>query len=77
MVFRCGSAWCIGCAGHCCWRQLKTERVLWASLRSSLDLPVELVQLDAAVVFAPAQPTYDIDMREWVTFARTAEVGSR
>jgi len=28
---------------------------------------------DAAVVFAPAQPNYDIDMREWVTFARAAE----
>ena len=25
------------------------------------------------MVFAPAQPNYDIDMREWVTFARAAE----
>jgi len=39
----------------------------------SLELPMELVKLDGAVVFAPAQPTYDIDMREWVTFARAAE----
>ena len=39
----------------------------------SLELPVELVELDAAGVFAPAQPNYDIDMREWVTFARAAE----
>jgi hypothetical protein len=39
----------------------------------SLELPVELVKLEAAVVFAPAQPNYDIDMREWVTFARAAE----
>ncbi|MBK8138282.1 MAG: hypothetical protein IPK52_21125 [Chloroflexi bacterium] len=38
-----------------------------------LDLPVELVRLDAATVFAPAQPDYDVDMREWVTFARADE----
>jgi hypothetical protein len=46
---------------------------LFGSLAKSLELPVELVKLDAAVVFAPAQPNYDIDMREWVTFARAAE----
>lgn len=46
---------------------------LWGSLAKTLDLPTDLVQLDAAVVFAPAQPNYDIDMREWVTFARAAE----
>ncbi len=46
---------------------------LFGSLAQALELPVELVQLDAAVVFAPAQPTYDVDMREWVTFARAAE----
>ncbi len=46
---------------------------LFAGLAKSLELPVELVRLDAAVVFAPAQPSYDIDMREWVTFARAAE----
>lgn len=46
---------------------------LFAQLGRSLELPVELVKLDAAVVFAPAHPNYDIDMREWVTFARAAE----
>ena len=46
---------------------------LFGSLAQALELPVELVQLDAALVFAPAQPTYDVDMREWVTFARAAE----
>lgn len=46
---------------------------LFGSLAKSLELPIELVKLDAAVVFAPAQPNYDIDMREWVTFARAAE----
>ena len=46
---------------------------LLGSLAKSLELPIELVKLDAAVVFAPAQPNYDIDMREWVTFARAAE----
>lgn len=46
---------------------------LWGSLAKVLDLPTDLVKLDAAVVFAPAQPHYDIDMREWVTFARAAE----
>jgi len=46
---------------------------LFGSLAKSLELPIELVKLDAAVVFAPAQPNYDIDMREWVTFIRAAE----
>jgi len=46
---------------------------LFGSLAQSLELPIDLVKLDAAVVFAPAQPNYDIDMREWVTFARAAE----
>lgn len=42
-------------------------------LAQMLDLPLDLVRLDGAVVFAPAQPTYDLDMCEWVTFARTVE----
>jgi hypothetical protein len=46
---------------------------LFSQLGRSLELPVELVKLDAAVVFAPAHPNYDIDMREWVTFARASE----
>jgi hypothetical protein len=40
----------------------------------SLELPVELVRLDAAVIFAPPQANYDVDMREWITFARASEV---
>lgn len=51
----------------------RDTRGLFGSLAKSLELPLELVKLDAAVVFAPAQPNYDIDMREWVTFARAAE----
>ncbi|MBL8165077.1 MAG: hypothetical protein JNJ61_24050 [Anaerolineae bacterium] len=46
---------------------------LFGSLAQLLELPIQLVRLDAALVFAPAQPDYDIDMREWVTFARAAE----
>lgn len=46
---------------------------VFGQIGRSLELPVELVKLDAAVMFAPAQPNYDIDMREWVTFARAAE----
>lgn len=45
----------------------------FGSMANMLELPVELVKLDAAVVFAPVQPNYDIDMREWITFARTKE----
>jgi hypothetical protein len=51
----------------------RDTRGLFGSLAKSLELPIELVKLDAVVVFAPAQPNYDIDMREWVTFARAAE----
>ena len=40
---------------------------VFGSLAKSLELPLELVKLDAAVVFAPAQPNTNIDMREWVT----------
>jgi hypothetical protein len=46
---------------------------LFGSLAQALELPVELVKLDASVIFTPAQPDYDVDMREWVTFARAAE----
>src|SRR5690606_38490804 len=48
----------------------------FGSLAQALELPVDLVRLDAAVIFAPAQPDYDVDMREWVTFARAAEADS-
>ena len=47
---------------------------LFGRLGKALDLPVELVKLDAAVVFASAHLTDDIDMREWVTFTRAVEV---
>ncbi|MBK8139272.1 MAG: hypothetical protein IPK52_26215 [Chloroflexi bacterium] len=46
---------------------------VFGSLAQALELPVELVRLDAAAIFAPAQVDYDVDMREWVTFARAAE----
>jgi len=46
---------------------------VFGQLGKSLELPVELVRLDGAVVFAPAQPNYDVDMREWITFARASE----
>lgn len=42
----------------------------------ALELPVDLVRLDAAKIFVPAQTARDIDMREWVTFARAAEIDS-
>jgi hypothetical protein len=45
-------------------------------LARSAELPVELVALDGAVVFAPPQAHYEIDMREWVTFARASEADS-
>ncbi|OQY87010.1 MAG: hypothetical protein B6D42_00105 [Anaerolineae bacterium UTCFX5] len=46
---------------------------VFGRLALALDLPLDLVQLDAAVIFAPARPDTEIDMREWVTFARAAE----
>lgn len=46
---------------------------VFGSIAQALELPVDLVRLDAAVIFAPAQSDYEIDMREWVTFARAAE----
>jgi len=51
----------------------RDSKSVFGSMAKALELPVELVKLDAAVVFAPAQSNYDIDMREWVTFARTSE----
>ena len=46
---------------------------VFGSIAKALELPVELVRLDAALIFAPAQPDYEVDMREWVTFARATE----
>ena len=39
----------------------------------ALNLPLDLARLDGARVFAPPQVTHEIDMREWVTFARADE----
>jgi hypothetical protein len=52
---------------------VRDSQSVFGSLALALELPVELVRLDAAVIFAPAQPDYEIDMREWVSFARAAE----
>jgi len=45
-----------------------------AQVAGALELPVELMRLDGTVVFAPPQSQVEVDMREWVTFARVSEV---
>jgi len=52
----------------------RDSKGFFGQIGRSLELPVELVRLDAAVVFAPAQANYDVDMRECITFARASEV---
>ena len=52
---------------------VRNSQSIFGGLALALELPVELIRLDAAVIFAPAQLDYEIDMREWVTFARAAE----
>ena len=42
-------------------------------LAEALELPVELVRLDGAQVFAPPATRVDIDLREWITFAHARE----
>ena len=42
-------------------------------LAEMLDMPVELVRLDGARVFAPPTPNMDVDLREWITFAYANE----
>ena len=42
-------------------------------LTEALELPIELVQLDGARVFAPPAGNMDIDLREWITFAHARE----
>ena len=44
-----------------------------AQITEALDLPVELVQLDGARVFAPPSGAVKIDLREWITFAHANE----
>ncbi|MBZ0277439.1 MAG: hypothetical protein K8I60_14935, partial [Anaerolineae bacterium] len=46
---------------------------VFGKLTAALELPLDVVKLDAAVIFVPAQPANTVDMREWVTFARAAE----
>jgi hypothetical protein len=38
-----------------------------------LDMPVALMRLDGARVFAPPTPNMDVDLREWITFAHAQE----
>ena len=38
-----------------------------------LEMPVELVRLDGARVFAPPTLNMDVDLREWITFAHASE----
>ncbi|MCA0453845.1 MAG: hypothetical protein LCI00_07725 [Chloroflexi bacterium] len=47
---------------------------LFGQIARVLDLPVDLVKLDATTIFASAHSHHTIDMREWVTFARASEV---
>jgi hypothetical protein len=37
------------------------------------EMPLELVRLDGARVFAPPTPNMDVDLREWITFAHAQE----
>ncbi|MCB9451441.1 MAG: hypothetical protein H6672_08375 [Anaerolineaceae bacterium] len=46
---------------------------VFGQIATLLELPLDVVRLDAAAIFAPAQPANTVDMREWVTFARAAE----
>ena len=42
-------------------------------LTQTLELPIELVRLDGARVFAPPSQRVDVDLREWITFAHAQE----
>ena len=42
-------------------------------LGALLDMPTDLVTLDAATLFAPPETPAEADMTEWVTFARADE----
>lgn len=44
-----------------------------AQLTEMLELPVELMRLDGARVFAPPTPNMNVDLREWITFAHAQE----
>jgi hypothetical protein len=47
----------------------RQPRSLIAQLTHTLDLPLDLVRLDGAQVFAPPTPNVEVDLREWITFA--------
>jgi len=51
----------------------RSPQGLIAQLTGMLELPVDLVRLDGARVFAPPSGEVEIDLREWVTFAHAAE----
>ena len=42
-------------------------------LTEMLDMPVALMRLDGARVFALPIPNMDVDLREWITFAHAQE----
>lgn len=44
-----------------------------ARLADALNLPVNLVRLDGAQVFAPPDGEIEIDLREWITFATATD----
>lgn len=44
-------------------------RGLAGQLAQALDLPLDLVRLDGAQVFAPPARHVEMDLREWITFA--------
>lgn len=52
---------------------VRYPRSLIGQLTQTLELPVELVWLDGARVFAPPSPNLDVDLREWITFAHAQE----
>ncbi|MDX1993923.1 MAG: hypothetical protein SF029_16165 [bacterium] len=49
------------------------EASLVARTARALELPVDVVRLDAFEVFAPPLGALEIDVREWVTFAHAEE----
>ena len=52
---------------------VRFPRSLIGQLTESLELPVDLVRLDGARVFAPPTGDVEIDLREWITFAHARE----
>jgi hypothetical protein len=48
-------------------------RSLAGRVGTTLDVPVGLVALESEVVFAPPEGKVEVDMTEWITFARADE----